>query len=83
VGECFTVTDGQISNYEKDDKILYYRFTAPSFFGNSGGGLFNDNGELIGVVDALSTYNLRGSTTVVPGGYFAVSLQTINKFMKN
>lgn len=79
-----TVTKGNISNFvwEKNPKRLTYRFTADVFFGNSGGGLFNEKEELIGTVDSISFLRMSVfSSMLVPGGNYAVSLEEIKKFL--
>jgi len=72
-----------------------YRFTADIIYGNSGGGLFDDNGNFIGVnvqfkfvimpvIDIKNKGVSRDFKAAVPepGAYFAVSLYEINKFFK-
>lgn len=79
-----TVTKGIISNFiwEKSSKRLTYRFTAPVFFGNSGGGVFNEKGELIGVSDSITYFRLNMfSVMLVPGANYAVALEEIKKFL--
>lgn len=79
-----TVTKGIIGNFvwEKNPKRLVYRFSADIFFGNSGGGLFNENGELIGVVVSMSYLQISMfSIMLVPGGNWAVSLEEIRKLL--
>lgn len=79
MGHKFTLTSGIISNYRvsKDD-TQYYRVTSDIFFGSSGGGVFNDKGELIGVaVKILSA----GPRVFVPGGYMVVSLKHLKKII--
>lgn len=82
LGDDRTVTNGIISNFKVDGKKMLYRTTAPVYYGNSGGGMFNSNNELIGVAHAILQVQL-GVFIVqnVPGGAFFVGLETIRKFM--
>lgn len=53
-----------------------YHFEIPgSFFGASGGGLYNEKGELF----AISQTMIRA----IPGSLFSVDLQTVKEFIKN
>ena len=84
LGVKYTVTKGNLSNFvwEKNPKRLTYGFTADVFFGNSGGGVFNEKGELVGVVDSISFLRLSiFSTVLIPGGNYAVALEEIRKFL--
>jgi S1-C subfamily serine protease len=55
----------------------HYRTTTPAFYGNSGGGLFNTDSELVGVIDTIQLFRRNP----VPGAAFAVSLETIREFL--
>ena len=88
LGDKNTVTDGIISRFEevsekfpRKRQASHYRFTAPIFFGNSGGGLFNDQSELIGVVVSIQTIGIGFSVIVVPGAAFAVSVESLRDFL--
>lgn len=81
LGADRTVTRGIISNFKSDKKKALYRTTADTFFGNSGGGMFNDNGELVGVAHALIQVRIGFSILNVPGGFFFIALKTIKVFM--
>lgn len=78
LGHRHTLTTGRISNFITKKKILHIRMTAESFFGSSGGGVFNKNGELIGVVKGI--LSIKG-IIFVPGGYFAVAAPSIRKIL--
>ncbi len=47
-----TVSMGNVSAVFSDDGISYIQFTAPISSGSSGGPLFNDQGEVVGVTSA-------------------------------
>ena len=47
-----TVSDGVISNITYEGNTEYYQTSAPIDHGSSGGGLFNDFGQLIGITAA-------------------------------
>lgn len=78
LGHKHTLTTGRISNFLKKKKVLHMRMTADVFFGNSGGGIFNKNGELIGVAKGIQSI---ASIIFVPGGYFAVALPSIREIL--
>jgi len=82
-GDKGTVTKGTLSNFnkDKDDGVLKYRFTAPIFFGNSGGGLFNSKMELVGVVVSLNAVRMGFSIILVPGAGYAVSIEDTKKIL--
>jgi S1-C subfamily serine protease len=73
------VTKGILSNIlHVGNDLRYYRTDAVLFYGNSGGGMFNRDGELIGVADAVEySQNPDGSSQLVPGGNLCVSLYNI------
>lgn len=70
-----TVTSGIITNIINFKDKIVYRTNAPMFYGNSGGGMFNKKGELIGVGHAISVLMLP--IIVEPGGFYCISLETI------
>lgn len=77
------VTRGVLSNIlHFTPELRYYRIDAAIFYGNSGGGLFDSSGKLIGVGSMVEySRNPDGSTQLVPGGGLCVSLYNINKFV--
>jgi len=89
------VTTGIVSGYlfcnsplknsclkNKHDINLYYRFSGPAFFGNSGGGMFNENNDLLGVISFIKSKKLSIFSTILePGSAHAVSYQLIKQFM--
>lgn len=52
LGLINTVSDGLYSNNRSEDGNEYLQFTAPISHGSSGGALFNDSGEVIGITSA-------------------------------
>lgn len=78
LGDERTVTEGILSGIEKRGDGIIYRVSAAVFFGNSGGGAFNRDGELVGIAHAIQ---MLGGFIVVPGAAFFVDLGTIKKFM--
>lgn len=56
----------------------YLQVSAPIFFGNSGGGAFDERGELVGIADHL-TGNANG---IVPGLAFFVPQTALRAFLK-
>ena len=81
LGDQLTVTRGIVSNFEKEKTKKLYRITAEIFYGNSGGGLFNEQNELIGVVHAMKYVQQGFSVLLVPGAGFAISLENIRMFL--
>lgn len=70
---------GVISNVEECNNGICYRTDAATYFGNSGGGLFNAHGEYIGMTVGMAVTILRA---VVPGSGVAVSRNTILKHLR-
>ncbi len=52
LGLINTVSDGMFSNLRSEEGNEYLQFTAPISHGSSGGALFNDKGEVIGITSA-------------------------------
>jgi S1-C subfamily serine protease len=91
------VSSGNLSKYQVYHSVVHYRFTAPISFGSSGGGLFNKHGKLIGLVvlifplvRPISSCDTEGcleskgivGESILPGGFLAVSLPVVRKFLK-
>lgn len=80
------ITRGILSNiidYKKGkNKYTLYRTDTDIFYGNSGGGVYNHKGELVGVVMAVQvTTSGPFTTTPIPGGGLCISLQHIQDFL--
>lgn len=75
--QYLTVTDGILAGPENENQ---QRITAPVWHGNSGGGAWNDSGELIGVIVSISVlptgFPWPGSAYMVPARYI---LQALNR----
>lgn len=76
-----TVTQGIVSAVERESKIGTFKLPliqtdAPVNRGNSGGGLFNESGQLIGIV----TQKLSGET--IEGLGFAIPSNTVSEITK-
>ena len=65
-------TRGEISSqYKKVGDEVYWMVSAPTFFGNSGGGIFlSDNGQLVGISSMIYTYGKRAPMVVPHMGLF-------------
>lgn len=79
VGMYWTYIQGNVSAYRgadmlkgKDDKGPWMQVAAPVYFGNSGGGCFNDYGELVGIADWIKDAPLMS---------FFVHVDTIRDFL--
>ncbi len=97
-GEPRVVTNGIVSKKQKSsDRVRnYLRITAPAYYGNSGGGIFNKRGQLTGVLTNMEMgYNYvigfgpEGPQEIdavavypKPGGFLAASLVDIIKLFK-
>lgn len=78
-GLYWTYLQGNVSAYRdklpaEDTAGPYMQVQAPLFFGHSGGGAFNENGELVGIAIAIPQ---------IPNTGFCVYLGTIKKFFKD
>lgn len=97
-GEARVVTNGIVAKKQKSrDRVRnYLRITAPAYYGNSGGGIFNKYGHLTGVLTNMEMgYNYiigfgpDGPQEIdavavypKPGGFLAASLVDIRKLLK-
>lgn len=74
-----SITKGQIaSRFIVEDRI-----TADIYFGSSGGPVFNDQNQVVGIVSYLIIGGISSGYPVpFPGQYFASNSVSINKFMK-
>ena len=76
-GLNWSYIDGWISAYRfmkaKNSSRIFTQVTAPIYYGDSGGGVFNEKGELIGITSFIYT---------IPNVAFAVTLDDIESFLK-
>lgn len=79
MGKKLTMTLGIISNCMKIKDRKLYRTDAAAFFGNSGGGVFNADRELVGV---LVGGEAIGGVAAVPGAAYATALPHVLKLLK-
>lgn len=79
MGKKLTMTLGIISNHMKRGERELYRTDAAAFYGNSGGGVFNSDQELVGV---LVGGEAIGGVAAVPGAAYASALPHIRKLLK-
>lgn len=68
-----TVSEGIVSGLRNIDNINYIQITAPITHGSSGGALFNDNGEIIGI----TTLGYEGGANL----NFAVSIEYVKEIL--
>ena len=80
-GLYWTFISGQVSAYRgadmlkgEDNKGPWMQVMAPVFFGNSGGGCYNDFGELVGIADWIKNG---------PEQSFFVHLDTLRSFLQS
>lgn len=84
-GHFNTITRGILSNLilhkrlKHKRHILLFGTTADGYYASSGGGLFNNNQELIGIFHMIWK---NGKGGILPGGFYSVSLVHIVKFLK-
>lgn len=82
LGDEGTAVWGVLSNVtNKNKNRTLYKTSAPIFFGNSGGGMYNVKGELIGILHAKQFAKIGFFLIPVAGGGYAISLPTIRKFL--
>jgi Trypsin-like peptidase domain len=83
-GMFWTYIQGNVSAYRGEDFVKtkkdktdagpWMQVASPMFFGNSGGGAFNDNGELVGIADWMKRAPEMG---------FFIHLDTIKSFLSS
>lgn len=92
LGQGITCVNGIVSALEKDVTISNYSMTliqtnAAVNAGNSGGGLFNMNGDLIGIVNAKSSSSstsiFGGSSPSIEGIGYAIPSNTVSKIIRD
>ena len=59
------------------------RITAPAYFGNSGGGVWADDGSLVGIAVAIMTARLPGIPWPLPypGQTFMVPIENVRPYL--
>lgn len=83
-GHHFNVSRGILSSVyvTEETERKYYRTDAAVYFGNSGGGAFNEDGELVAIVVQLEAMGLLGIMTgIVPGSGALVPLDKVWFFL--
>jgi S1-C subfamily serine protease len=76
LNQAGTISKGILANYAKGQ----YIFDGVTTFGNSGGGLYNVDGELVGVPNQVFCYGKKETIPESSLG-FAIDLSTIKKFL--
>ena len=76
-------TYGEISSqYKPVGDEIFWMVSAPTFFGNSGGGIFLANeGQLVGISSMIYTYGKRTPMVVPHMGLF-VPMQTVRSWLR-
>jgi len=77
LGEEYTVTDGIVSAIRERDGYKYIQTSAPISPGNSGGPLFNEQGEVIGI----TTFSIRDTEGLAQNLNFAVAIDEAKPLM--
>lgn len=74
------VSKGILSQVVIRNGLYYYRTDAATFYGNSGGGMYNQSGELVGIIQKGSIY--PGSIIIIPGSGLALGLVHLHRFLE-
>ncbi len=77
-----TITHGLLSNVLEYNGTQIYQTDATVFFGNSGGPMFNSDGEVIGIIVSLRFRSLP-FFMIIPGSGQAVALPHLWDLVKN
>lgn len=78
-----SITNGTLATIDvKWGSATVYRFTAQSYFGSSGGGLWSVDGKLIGVISNLAGFESNDGDTV-PFEYYARPVGYIISMLKD
>ncbi len=80
-----TITSGHVSSLKTDVKgTPVIQFDASVTWGNSGGPVFNDRGEVIGIATFISLKQTgQGSAMPIQGFNFAVPINTAKEFLRS
>ena len=86
MGHIRNVTEGVLSRIMNMGQYgIRYRTDADAIFGNSGGGMFNEDGELVGILTAGNFLNMGSGIDpdliLIPGSGSGTSLETIKEFL--
>lgn len=73
-----TVTAGQLAGYDAG----WIRFTAPIFSGNSGGPLFDVNGNVVGIVTSAAVVRTYGGAVIRDGQYYGEGVKEIETLLE-
>jgi len=71
------VTRGVLGRIIKFKGKTLYRTDADIFFGNSGGGVFNREGRLVGLAVGVQVFTIGPFPSIIPGGGICVSIRHI------
>ena len=81
MGSNYKVTDGIVSSISGiDDDMRYYQISVPLQPGNSGGPLFNSNGDIIGITSAR--LNSKSVGTEVENVNYAIKISYLVNLYK-
>lgn len=78
-GFYYTYVEGVVSSYREHLRLIkktgpFMQVSAPIYYGNSGGGVFNDSGELVGISSFI--------TSAAPNTAFYIPAPVIKHFMR-
>lgn len=81
--ESVSITEGVVAThmFSSDGVMNVFRFTAPVYFGSSGGGVFDDDGNLLGVTSFLIGVRVDKETIPRDGNYFARAYTKLAKIL--
>ncbi len=88
-GMLFSVAKGSVTAYRNYTDSVYRDYShwiqvqAPMFYGNSGGGAFDSDGNLVGICSNLALYgNGPFSAAIVPGMTYFVDARWVRKLVE-
>ncbi len=77
LGRLYIYGEGVVGGYDSSRLIVQL----PCLFGDSGSGVFNKNGELIGIVDAVSVVRLNFAYTIDVAHAICIDVYDIKAFL--